>query len=496
MAISTGIGLKFVIASPFFFFQSASQSDVRRAYRRLSLQLHPDKNKEENAEEKFRQLVAVAEILKDEDTRKRYDEIVEHGLPDWRQPVFYYRRVRKMGLLELSLLLSVILSVGHYLVIWSMYFERMLEIEALIKPKKEKKGKKAKQQAANQAATEQITEILLQDPNLIQKPKLADILPWRLACLTIGTIRSLPGTYRSVLEYWRARRKAKEEEEELDEGDEEGEESSRRKEQGPREKQRLDPAMLDYDRSASASVTMTTAGEAARMNGGLGASGASDSDKTKTSFEWTASEVSSLVKIMSKYPGGTTDRWTRIAEEIKKPVDVVTKKAKQLKSQKFATNVDAAAQGITGGIKHTISSKRTGLGLITDGVITNSIDEVDWEEAGSKKNRSTKPVRSKDRTLMIASEKQSSDQSDTSVSNRVLQNKEVDDLVNESCAWSQRQQKVLEKAMQVYPRSVDDRWDKIADSVPGKTKEECIIRYKELVEVVKRRKQQTPSAER
>lgn len=155
----------------------------------------------------------------------------------------------------------------------------------MIKPKREKKGKKAKQQAANQAATEQITETLLQDPNLIQKPKLADILPWRLACLTIGTIHSLPATYRSVLEYWRARRKAKEEEEkELDEGDEEGEESSRRKEQGPREKQRLDPAMLDYDRSASAPVTMTTAGEATRMNGGLGASGAVDSDKTKVSY--------------------------------------------------------------------------------------------------------------------------------------------------------------------------------------------------------------------
>ena len=40
----------------------------------------------------------------------------------------------------------------------------------------------------------------------------------------------------------------------------------------------------------------------------------------------------------------------------------------------------------------------------------------------------------------------------------------------ESCAWTQRQQKILEKAMQVYPRGVDDRWDKIADSVPGKTK--------------------------
>nr|XP_006825573.1 PREDICTED: dnaJ homolog subfamily C member 1-like [Saccoglossus kowalevskii] len=50
---------------------SASQSDIKRAYRKLSLQLHPDKNKEEDAEEKFRQLVAVSEVLKDETQRKR-----------------------------------------------------------------------------------------------------------------------------------------------------------------------------------------------------------------------------------------------------------------------------------------------------------------------------------------------------------------------------------------------------------------------------------------
>ena len=49
----------------------------------------------------------------------------------------------------------------------------------------------------------------------------------------------------------------------------------------------------------------------------------------------------------------------------------------------------------------------------------------------------------------------------------------VDELEHsgvENCAWTQRQQKILEKAMQAFPRGLDDRWDKIADAVPGKTK--------------------------
>lgn len=39
------------------FQQDASAADIRRAYRKLSLQLHPDKNKEPDAEIKFRQVM-------------------------------------------------------------------------------------------------------------------------------------------------------------------------------------------------------------------------------------------------------------------------------------------------------------------------------------------------------------------------------------------------------------------------------------------------------
>lgn len=49
-----------------------------------------------------------------------------NGLPDWRQPVFYYRRVRKMSNAELAFLLFLILTVGHYAVIWSIYLEKQL----------------------------------------------------------------------------------------------------------------------------------------------------------------------------------------------------------------------------------------------------------------------------------------------------------------------------------------------------------------------------------
>lgn len=56
----------------------------------------------------------------------RYDDILVNGLPDWRQPVFYYRRVRKMSNAELAFLLFLILTVGHYAVLWSIYLEKQL----------------------------------------------------------------------------------------------------------------------------------------------------------------------------------------------------------------------------------------------------------------------------------------------------------------------------------------------------------------------------------
>ena len=53
--------------------------------------------------------------------------MLANGLPDWKQPVYYYRHVRKMGLLELAILLTVILTTGHIITLWSIYLERRFE---------------------------------------------------------------------------------------------------------------------------------------------------------------------------------------------------------------------------------------------------------------------------------------------------------------------------------------------------------------------------------
>ena len=52
--------------------------------------------------------------------------VLQNGLPDWRQPVFYYRKARKLGLLELLLVLVGICTIGHYFVMWAVYLEKRL----------------------------------------------------------------------------------------------------------------------------------------------------------------------------------------------------------------------------------------------------------------------------------------------------------------------------------------------------------------------------------
>ena len=64
------------------------------------------------------------DVIKDPAKRKLYDDVLVNGLPDWRSAVYYYRRVRKMGLAEMSVILFVIVTIGQYLVGWGSYLEK------------------------------------------------------------------------------------------------------------------------------------------------------------------------------------------------------------------------------------------------------------------------------------------------------------------------------------------------------------------------------------
>ena len=55
---------------------SATEAEIKKAYRKLARQYHPDVNKDPKAEEKFKEINAAYEVLSDKEKRAKYDQ---HG---------------------------------------------------------------------------------------------------------------------------------------------------------------------------------------------------------------------------------------------------------------------------------------------------------------------------------------------------------------------------------------------------------------------------------
>lgn len=61
--------------------RSASQDEVQKAYRKLARKYHPDVSKEEDAEEQFKRVTEAYEVLKNPESRKKYDQLGK----DWKR---------------------------------------------------------------------------------------------------------------------------------------------------------------------------------------------------------------------------------------------------------------------------------------------------------------------------------------------------------------------------------------------------------------------------
>ena len=54
--------------------KTASQDEIKSAFRKLAKKYHPDVSKEENAAEKFKEVQEAYAVLSDESKRRQYDQ--------------------------------------------------------------------------------------------------------------------------------------------------------------------------------------------------------------------------------------------------------------------------------------------------------------------------------------------------------------------------------------------------------------------------------------
>ncbi|XP_006002456.1 dnaJ homolog subfamily C member 1 [Latimeria chalumnae] len=487
--------------------QEASSADIRKAYRKLSLTLHPDKNKEENAETEFRKLVAIYEVLKDEERRQRYHDILVNGLPDWRQPVFYYRRVRKMSNAELGLLLFIILTVGHYAVVWSIYLEKQLD-ELLSKKKREKKKK-----TGSKGTDEVKFSSVEKNERSVVRPQWYDLLPFKLGIWFYLTLKSLPQKFQDTKQFYKEYKEMKLKEEEA--AKVQAELETLQKERKPKVKKpkseypvymaAASEFLPSYDQSASIEEIEE------QMDGWLEER---DKSQKKKAPEWTEEDLSLLTRGMVKFPGGTPGRWEKIAHELGRSVADVTAKVKQVKDSVSSTPGTTRFSELKS-VVQPFKGPKAGA-ILSDHIITKrdeEEDDVNYDQEQEEgdiaethteitameiRHRKRKMAKTPERTFMI---KEEAEEKHRGKRQKDFDNVEQDDdsddekrkkakgRPSEELLWSQNQQKLLELALQQYPKGTPERWDKIAKCVPGKCKEECMARYKLLAELVQKRKQ-------
>ncbi|GMR41878.1 hypothetical protein PMAYCL1PPCAC_12073, partial [Pristionchus mayeri] len=355
---------------------TATKQEVKKAYRKLSLEWHPDRNSAENAAEKFRQVVGVYEVLKDSSMREKYDSVLENGMPDWRSGIYYYRRYRKMGGAEALLLLLIALSGGHYLMLWGSFFEkRLVENQRRLKLKKGENRKQAEEE--EEARKEQV---------------LAEYRPTVWKSLPVILVQFGCSLLLHCLSSAKERMTALPPMEENEE-----EEVMRR----PRRPLASEPR---EERVAEVAEVKAVVAEAPQQ-----LMRAEEQKEMKQEGVWSSEEMAELVKLATtKFPPGMGARWQHMSKALGRTVEDVTTAARR--------------------IKHFQAS----------------------EELSAR------------------------------------QSIKVEDRSGE---WSKEEQKLLEGALVKYPKGTEERWERIAEELPGRTKEEVVERFKLLAQMIKAKKE-------
>ena len=234
-------------------------------------------------------------MLKDGEKRARYDQILEHGMPDWRMPIYYFRRVRKLTLYELSIALSLIISIGHYFVLWAQHFEKKLTLEDRMGDIK-KKVEKQKAKKKKNLELEEIDAKLQDFYDSLPSPTLKDTLPYRVTVWSCYKLVQLPYFIKDQISLKLTKKKVDIESE--SEKEEEEELVSNRSNENKKLHLQLNPEKIEKSTINAPTINYEQKPTETKID-----------DIRKLNREWTDKDKADLIKAIVKFPAGSTNRW-------------------------------------------------------------------------------------------------------------------------------------------------------------------------------------------
>ncbi|KAJ1895179.1 hypothetical protein LPJ81_005019 [Coemansia sp. IMI 209127] len=166
---------------------------------------------------------------------------------------------------------------------------------------------------------------------------------------------------------------------------------------------------------------------------------------TKPRRSWSAEELELLTKASNKFPGGTVHRWETIGKWLSQHGGFTRRTDDELIAK--TNELRSGAQSGVGQMVKGLQNKK----VHSDDKHLKNEASVRYDGPQLQQQQPEKPLPISDRP------------------------------------WASEEQSQLERALQAYPPSYTgtDRWDKIADSVVGRTKKECKLRVKFLIEQVR-----------
>lgn len=207
-----------------------------------------------------------------------------------------------------------------------------------------------------------------------------------------------------------------------------------------------------------------------QQNGSVEANG----NVSLASFEkkekpWSKEEIELLRKGMLKYPKGTSRRWEVISEYIGtgRSVEEILKATKTVLLQK----PDAAKAF------DSFLEKRKPAPSIASPLTTR--EEMEGESMTQGSQNSALKMDSSEESSTRSTNNQSP--SDSSAANGVSSSSEQD-------VWSAVQERALVQALKTFPKEANQRWERVAAAVPGKTVNQCKKKFALLKESFRNKK--------